>query len=79
MYNTGAYLSAGVTATATPTDAFNVNSAASTGNTTATVTFSAAPVTSEAQTSGNYKIVAGAGSAPTHRSHRAAPYSQAAS
>jgi hypothetical protein len=60
-HNSGAYLSAGVTATATPTDAFNVNSAASTGNTTATVTFSAAPVTSEAQTSGNYKIVAGAG------------------
>ncbi|MFO1481612.1 MAG: lamin tail domain-containing protein, partial [Turneriella sp.] len=60
-HNSGAYLSAGVTASATPTDAFNVNSAASTGNTTATVTFSAAPVTSEAQTAGNYKIVAGAG------------------
>ncbi len=60
-HNTGAYLSTGLTAMATPTDAFNVNSAASTGNTTATVTFSAAPVTSEAQTSGNYKIVAGAG------------------
>jgi len=59
--HTGAYLSAGVTGTATPTNAFNVNSAASTGNTTATVTFSAAPVTAEAQTSGNYKIVAGAG------------------
>jgi hypothetical protein len=60
-HNSGAYLSAGVTASATPNNAFNVNSAASTGNTTATVTFSAAPVTSEAQTSGNYKIVAGAG------------------
>jgi hypothetical protein len=56
-----AALSTGVTGSATPNNAFNVTAASSTSNTTVTVTFSAAPVTSEAQTAGNYKIVAGAG------------------
>lgn len=52
-----ATLSTGVTGNATPNNAFNVNSAASTANTTATVTFSAAPNTGQAQTAGNYEIV----------------------
>lgn len=56
-HNAGAYLSAGVTGSATPVDAFNVTGAASTANTTATVTFSAAPNTAQAQTAGNYEIV----------------------
>lgn len=63
--HTGGYLSAGVTGTATPTNAFNVNSAASTANTTATVTYSAAPTAgtgaSGSENTANYKIVAGAG------------------
>lgn len=61
FHNSGAYLSAGVTASATPNNAFNVTGAASTANTTATVTFSAAPNTAQAETAGNYKIVLGAG------------------
>ncbi|AFM13892.1 beta strand repeat-containing protein [Turneriella parva] len=64
-HNTGAYLSTGVTATATPSDAFNVNSAVSTGNTTATVTFSAAPNQAEAETPGNYEVVLAASSCGT--------------
>ena len=64
-HNSGAFYSTGATGSATPNNAFNVNSAASTANTTATVTFSAAPTAGTGATGSelttNYKIVAGAG------------------
>ncbi len=63
-HNSGAYLSAGVTTSATPVNQFNVTGASSPSNTSVTVTFSHAPTpgtgASGAENAANYEIVLGA-------------------